>query len=80
MTAETRRKAEDERKPAYVVRAPDPNHKGKWITLGAAWRLRDGKDGLSVRMNAVPVGNGWDGAMVLLPPYADGEDDQNTST
>ena len=71
MNNDTRRKADDDRKPVYVVRAPDPNAKGKWITLGAAWRLRDGKDGFSIRLNAVPVGNNWDGALVLLPPYDD---------
>ena len=72
----SRRKRDDDRRPAYVVRTPDPNTRGRWITLGAAWKLKDGKDGYSIRLNAVPVGNNWDGTLVLLPPYEDGEGEQ----
>jgi hypothetical protein len=67
----TRQSREADRRPAYVVRSPDPNNKGRWITLGAAWKLKDGKEGFSIRLHAVPVGNNWDGALVLLPPYED---------
>ena len=69
----TRRKSDDDRQPAFVVRAPDPNNRGRWITLGAAWKLKDGRDGYSIRLHAVPVGNNWDGTLVLLPPFAEGE-------
>lgn len=74
-TAEkTRRKGDEDRKPAFVVRAPDPHARGRWITLGSAWKLKDGKEGYSLRLNAVPVGGSWDGTLVLLPPIeADGE-------
>ena len=56
----TRRKGDDDRRPTFVVRAPDPNTRGRWITLGSAWKLKDGKDGCSVKLHAVPVGNNWD--------------------
>ena len=64
----TPRRGDDDRKPAYVVRAPDPNARGRWITLGSAWKLKDGKEGYSIRLHSVPVGSNWDGTLVLLPP------------
>ena len=71
--ATTRRRNDDDRQPTFVVRAPDPNSRGHWITLGYAWKLKNGKEGFSLKLNAMPVGN-WDGALVLLPPYADDGD------
>ena len=65
-----RQRDDASRQPAYVVRAPDPNNRGHWITLGYAWKRKNGQDGFSVKLNAMPVGN-WDGALVLLPPLDD---------
>lgn|GEM_PF-3131529 len=67
-TRKTRQGAE-RRKPVYVVRAPDPNARGRWVTLGYAWQRKNGEDGFSLKLNSIPVGN-WDGALVLLPPLA----------
>lgn len=58
--------------PAFVVRAPDSSNRGRWVTVGYAWELRDG-GGYSVKLNAIPVGT-WDGALVLLPPFAQAEE------
>jgi hypothetical protein len=56
-------------KPTFIVRAPDPNNRGRWLTLGAAWeKTIDGKIAYSVKLNTVPVGSGWDGTLMLLPP------------
>lgn len=57
-------------KPTFIVRAPDPNSRGRWLTLGAAWKkeLADGQTAYSVKLNTVPVGSGWDGTLMLLPP------------
>ena len=57
-------------KPAFIVRAPDPNNRGRWLTLGAAWKktLDGGETAYSVKLNTVPVGSGWDGTLMLLPP------------
>jgi hypothetical protein len=41
------------------------------LTLGAAWE-REGGDGFNVKLQTVPVGGGWDGALVLLTPLPDG--------
>lgn len=66
-----RQKAE-RRKPVYVVRAPDPTARGRWVTLGYAWQRKNGEEGFSVKLNSIPVGN-WDGALVLLPPLSNEE-------
>jgi hypothetical protein len=73
-----RQKTAEERQPQYVVRAPDSNKRGRWVTVGYAWPLGNGKDGYSVKLNTVPVG-AWDGALVLLPPFDPSEDDPGDS-
>ena len=37
--------AQTREKPTFIVRAPDPNNRGRWLTLGAAWQktLDDGQ-------------------------------------
>lgn len=66
------RSKSERRKPVYVVRAPDPNARGRWVTLGYAWQRKNGEEGYSVKLNSIPVGN-WDGALVLLPPLSNEE-------
>lgn len=34
--ARTARQTNERRKPVFVVRAPDPNARGRWVTLGHA--------------------------------------------
>jgi hypothetical protein len=72
--ANPRNRTNDSRQPAYVVRAPDPINKGRWITLGAAWARKNGEDGFTVKLNSVPVGP-WDGSLILLPPLGDADTD-----
>lgn len=55
-------------KPDFIVRAPDPNNRGRWLTLGVAWARKNGEQGFNVKLNTVPVGNQWDGTLILLPP------------
>jgi len=71
-TAGGARQKAERRKPVYVVRAPDPNARGRWVTLGYAWQRKNGEEGFSVKLNSIPVGN-WDGALVLLPPLSNEE-------
>lgn len=68
--------AQASRTPDYIVRAPDPHKRGRWVTLGAAWEkpMRDGQVCYSVRLNTLPVGNTWDGTLMLVPPF-DNEDE-----
>ena len=64
----------EKRDIAYVVRAPDPNNRGRWITLGYAWERKNNEPGFTIKLNSVPVG-AWDGALVLLPPITPEGDD-----
>jgi hypothetical protein len=70
--ARNTRQGTERRQPVYVVRAPDPTTRGRWVTLGYAWRRKNGEDGFSVKLNSIPVGT-WDGALVLLPPLSNEE-------
>ena len=58
---------QEKREVKYVVRAPDSNNRGKWVTVGVAFERKNGEDGFSVKLNTLPVG-GWDGTLILLPP------------
>ncbi len=71
-TTQTPRQRNERRKPVFVVRAPDSNARGRWVTLGYAWQRKNGEDGFSVKLNSIPVGN-WDGTLVLLPPLSNEE-------
>jgi hypothetical protein len=62
--------ARSPRRPAFVVRAPDANNRGRWVTLGYAWERRNGEVGYTVKLNSIPVGQ-WDGSLILLPPLKD---------
>lgn len=70
-----RQRTAEENQPKFVVRAPDSNKRGRWVTVGYAWELGDGKEGFSVKLNTVPVG-AWDGALVLLPPFQNDENQE----
>lgn len=68
-------------KPTFIVRAPDPNNRGRWLTLGAAWKktLDSGETAYSVKLNTVPVGSGWDGTLMLLPPIVHADEAESAA-
>ena len=53
-----KKRPQEIRHPAYVVRAPDPSNRGRWITLGYAWSRKNGEEGFTIKLNSVPWGNG----------------------
>jgi hypothetical protein len=55
-------------KPTYVARAKVGNG---WTNIGAAWPLRSGEDGFSLKLTTIPLN--WDGRFVLLPPLENGD-------
>jgi len=60
--------------PTFVVRAKSGPNSNAWVTLGYAWARENG-EGYSVKLNALPIGNEWNGVLKLLPPYeAEAED------
>ena len=64
----------DPRNPDYVVRArTGPAHKD-WSTVGVAWNRNNG-EGISVKLNSIPIGGSWDGILKVLPALAPYEDD-----
>jgi hypothetical protein len=54
--------------PKYIARAKVGNG---WVSIGAAWLLRSGDDGFSLKLTTIPLN--WDGRFVLLPPLENGE-------
>lgn len=56
-------------KPDYIARAKAGNG---WVSVGAAWSLRSGDDGFSVKLTTIPLN--WDGRFVLLPPPENGDE------
>ena len=64
----------ESRQPDYVVRAKTGPSGRDWTTLGYAWNRERG-GGISVKLNALPIGTDWGGVLKLLPPFeAEGED------
>jgi hypothetical protein len=64
---------QEKREVKYVVRAPDSNNRGRWVTVGVAFERKHGEEGFSVKLNTLPVGQ-WDGTLILLPPLVADED------
>jgi hypothetical protein len=58
---------QEKREVKFVVRAPDSNNRGRWVTVGVAFERKNGEEGFSVKLNTLPVGQ-WDGTLILLPP------------
>ena len=42
-----RRPQTEKREVKYVVRAPDSNNRGRWVTVGVAFERKNGEDGFS---------------------------------
>lgn len=63
----------EKREVKYVVRAPDANNRGRWVTVGVAFERKNGADGLSIKLNTLPVGS-WDGTLICLPPIVGEEE------
>ena len=55
-------------KPQYIARAKVGTG---WTSIGAAWDLRSGEVGFSVKLTTIPLN--WDGRFVLMPPLENGE-------
>jgi hypothetical protein len=65
---------QEKREVKFVVRAPDSNNRGRWVTVGVAFERKNGEEGFSVKLNTLPVGQ-WDGTLILLPPLVQDGDE-----
>jgi len=67
-----RERRNEGRPPDYVVRAKcGPGHRD-WTQVGYAWN-RDGGEGISVKLNSMPIGEHWNGVLKVLPANSDAE-------
>src|SRR5438876_3237622 len=57
------RQSRERAKPKYIARAKVG---GGWVNIGAAWPLRSGEEGYSLKLTTIPLN--WDGRFILLPP------------
>jgi hypothetical protein len=71
--ARPRRPRDEKRDPDFVVRVRTGTTRRSWATIGYAWAREKG-EGYSVKLNALPIGNEWNGILKLLPPYVSEED------
>jgi hypothetical protein len=55
--------------PQFIARAKVQNG---WVSIGAAWPLRSGDEGFSLKLTTIPLN--WDGRFILLPPLPNGDD------
>ena len=62
------RVARERPKPVFNARAKVGNG---WVNIGAAWPLRSGEDGYSLKLTTIPLN--WDGRFILLPPLPNDE-------
>jgi hypothetical protein len=60
------RRSRERPQPVYIARAKVQNG---WVSIGAAWPLRSGEEGYSLKLTTIPLN--WDGRFVLLPPLGD---------
>lgn len=64
---------QDKREIAFFVRAKTGPGQRDWSPVGVAFARRNGEPGFTVKLNTLPIG-GWSGALVLVPPLDDVED------
>lgn len=57
-------------KPVFRARAKTDPRQDFMVTIGAAWRFKEG-EGYVVPLETVPVN--WDGSFILVPPKEDEE-------
>jgi len=62
----------EKREIAFYVRAKTGPGPKDWSGIGVAFERRNGEPGFTVKLNTLPI-NGWNGAMVLVPPLTDDE-------
>ncbi len=60
----------EKREVAFYVRAKTGPGVRDWTGIGVAFARRNNEPGFSIKLNVLPIA-GWNGAMVLVPPFVD---------
>lgn len=62
----------EKREVAFYVRAKTGPGVRDWSPVGVAFARKNNEPGFTVKLNSLPIaGSGWNGALVLVPPFAD---------
>jgi hypothetical protein len=59
----------EKREVAFYVRAKTGPGSRDWSPVGVAFARRNDEPGFTIKLNTLPI-SGWNGAMVLVPPFA----------
>lgn len=62
----------EKREVAFYVRAKTGPGPRDWSPVGVAFARQRGEPGFTIKLNTLPI-TGWNGSMVLVPPFADEE-------
>lgn len=65
---------QERREIAFYVRAKTGPGTRDWSPVGVAFARKNGEPGYTVKLNTLPI-SGWNGAMVLVPPFADDQEE-----
>ena len=68
------RPREDRREVSFFVRAKVGPGNRDWAGVGVAFERRNHEPGYTLKLNTLPIDKEWNGTLVLVPPFADGED------
>jgi hypothetical protein len=79
--ARVERPAKERREIAYYVRAKTGPGSSDWSPVGVAFARKNGEDGYTIKLNTLPINmQQWDGALVLVPPFAAEERERDDRT
>jgi hypothetical protein len=63
----------ERREIAFYVRAKTGPGPRDWSQVGVAFGRKNSEPGYTIKLNTLPIGE-WNGAMVLVPPFANEDD------
>ena len=63
----------EKREIAFYVRAKTGPGSRDWSPVGVAFARRGDEPGYTIKLNTLPI-SGWNGAMVLVPPFVQEDD------
>jgi len=74
------RPQQDRRDIAFFVRAKTGPGTRDWSAVGVAFERRGGEVGYTIKLNTLPIDRNWNGTLVLVPPFEDGDEIREEQT